>query len=143
GMSPDNVELLLAHPLVLIGSDGASMAPVAGNSGIHPRSFGTFPRVLSEYVRTRNIIDLPHAIRKMTSMPADRMGLADRGRIARGMKADIVVFNAETVQDKATFETPTDYPTGIEHVMVNGRWVLEFGKHTGKTPGTVLRKQSG
>lgn len=142
GMSEENVDQVLSHPLVMIGSDGSSMAPrgEAARSRPHPRSYGTFPRVLGHYCRERGLFDLPTAVRKMTSMPADRMGIPDRGRIARGMKADLVVFDAGTVRDEATFDDPHRYPTGIQHVMVNGEMVVEGGAHTGARPGAVLRR---
>jgi N-acyl-D-amino-acid deacylase len=142
GMSPENVDRVLSHPLVMIGSDGSSMAPrgEAAGSRPHPRSYGTFPRVLGHYCRDRRLFDLPVAIRKMTSMPADQVGIPDRGRIARGMKADLVVFDAERVRDEATFEDPHRYPTGIHHVLVNGQKVVEGGVHTGTRPGAVLRR---
>jgi N-acyl-D-amino-acid deacylase len=123
GMSEANVEMVLAHPLVMIGSDGVSMAPVgkAAETRPHPRSYGAFPRVLQHYVRDRQLFDLPTAIRKMTSMPADQVGLRDRGRLARGQKADLVVFDAGSVEDRATFEKPHQYAGGIVHVLVGGR----------------------
>jgi N-acyl-D-aspartate/D-glutamate deacylase len=106
----------------------------------HPRSYGTCPRVLGHYARDRKIFDLSTAVKKMTSMPAYQLRLTDRGRIARGMKADLVLFDAATVQDTATFEDPHRYPRGIKHVLVNGTLVVENGKHTGARPGRVLRK---
>jgi N-acyl-D-amino-acid deacylase len=142
GMSPENVEMVLRHPLVMIGSDGSSMAPVgkAAQSRPHPRSYGAFARVLSHYSRERSLFDLPAAVRKMTSMPADQIGLRDRGRIARGARADIVVFDAARVKDEATFADPHRYPTGIRHVLVNGTPVVEAGAHTGARPGRGLRR---
>ncbi len=142
GMSPENVEMVLAHPLVMIGSDGTSVAPTgkAAESRPHPRWYGTCPRVLSHYTRERGIFDLPTAVRKMTGTPADRAGITDRGRIARGKKADLVVFNAATVKDEATFDDPHQYASGISFVVVNGQIVVENGEHTGARPGRVLRK---
>jgi N-acyl-D-aspartate/D-glutamate deacylase len=142
GLSPENVELILSHPLVMIGSDGSSMAPVgrAAQSRPHPRSYGTFPRILGHYCRDRGLFDLPTAVKKMTSMPADQMGIPDRGRLARGMMADLVVFDAETIRDEATFQNPHRYPEGIHHVLVNGALVVEAGEHTGASPGAVLRR---
>ena len=142
GMSPENVEMVLAHPLVMVGSDGAAMAPrgKAGESRPHPRSYGAFARVLAHYVRERHVFDLPEAVRKMTSMPADQIGLDDRGRIARGKKADLVLFDAATVKDEATFDHPHRYPVGIPHVLVNGVLVVERGEHTGARPGRALRR---
>ncbi len=141
-MSPENVERVLRHPLVMIGSDGSSMAPVgkAAESRPHPRSYGTFARVLGFYARERGAFDLPTAVRKMTSLPADQIGLADRGRIARGKKADLVVFDATRVRDTATFDDPHRYPEGIPLVVVNGVTVVERGTHTGARPGRVLRR---
>ena len=141
-MSPENVEMVLSHPLVMVGSDGYSMAPVgeAARSRPHPRSYGTCPRVLGHYCRERGIFDLPTAVKKMTSMPADQVGIPDRGRIARGKKADLVVFDPETVRDEATFEAPHRFPLGIEHVLVNGQVVVSGGEHTGARPGTVIRR---
>jgi N-acyl-D-amino-acid deacylase len=142
GMSPENVEKVLSHPLVMIGSDGSTMAPEgpAAKTKPHPRSYGTFPRVIGYYGRERKLFDLPTAIKKMTSMPADQIGLNDRGRLARGKKADIVIFNSETIKDEATFGDPHRYPTGIQYVMVNGEVVVGQGEHTGARPGRVLRK---
>jgi N-acyl-D-amino-acid deacylase len=142
GMSPENVEMVLRHPLVMIGSDGSTMAPVgkAAESRPHPRSYGAFARVLSHYSRERALFDLPAAVRKMTSMPADQIGLRDRGRIARGARADIVVFDAARVKDEATFIDPHRYPAGIRHVLVNGTLVVEAGAHTGARPGRGLRR---
>lgn len=142
GMSPENVEMVLSHPLVMIGSDGSSMAPrgKAARSRPHPRSYGAYARVLSYYVRERQLFDLQTAVKKMTSMPADQLGIKDRGRIARGMKADLVAFDAANVKDTATFENPHQYAEGIKHVLVNGKLVVENGKHTGAKPGQILRK---
>jgi N-acyl-D-amino-acid deacylase len=141
-MSPGNVERVLRHPLVMIGSDGSSMAPAgkAAESRPHPRSYGTFARVLGFYARERGAFDLPTAVRKMTSLPADQIGLAERGRIARGRKADLVVFDAAKVCDTATFEDPHRYPEGIPLVVVNGVAVVERGVSTGARPGRVLRR---
>ena len=142
GMSAENVERVLRHPLVMIGSDGSSMAPVgeAAKARPHPRSYGTFPRVLGYYARERGLFDLPTAVHKMTGLPADQIGLADRGRIARGKKADLVVLDASRVRDTATFDDPHRYPEGIVHVLVNGVPVVERGAHTGARPGRTLRR---
>jgi N-acyl-D-amino-acid deacylase len=142
GMSPENVEMVLRHPLVMIGSDGAAMAPVgrAAEARPHPRSYGAFARVLAYYVRDRRTLDLPQAVRKMTSMPADQIGLSDRGRLARGKKADLVVFDAARVKDEATFDRPHQYASGIPHVFVNGVAVVDNGRHTGAKPGRALRR---
>lgn len=141
-MSPENVEMVLSHPLVMIGSDGSAMAP-RGPALLrrpHPRSYGTFARVIAYYARERKLFDFSTAVKKMTSMPADQIGLPDRGRIARGKKADIVVFHASTLKEESSFENPHRYPAGILHVLVNGVMVVENSNHTGARPGRVLRK---
>jgi N-acyl-D-amino-acid deacylase len=142
GMSSKNVEIVLGHPLVMIGSDGSAMAPVgkAAEAQPHPRSYGAHARVFAHYVRERKLFDLPTAVKKMTSMPAEQIGLADRGRLARGMKADLVAFDAEAVEDRASFAEPHQYATGITYVLVNGSLVVDQGRHTGARPGRVLRK---
>lgn len=139
-MSDENVERVLAHPLVMIGSDGRSMAPTgrALDDKPHPRSYGTFPRVLGYYCRDRKLFDLPTAVRKMTSMPAERARLADRGRIAVGYAADMVVFDADRVGDGATFDEPQRFPHGIAHVFVNGQAVVEAEQVTAARPGRWL-----
>jgi N-acyl-D-amino-acid deacylase len=118
------------------------MAPAgkALESRPHPRSYGTCARLFSYYVRERRLLDLPTAVKKMSSMPADQAALHDRGRIARGKKADLVVFDPNAVQDRSTFEDPQQYPEGIRHVLVNGVFVVEDGKHTGARPGRILRR---
>ncbi len=141
-MSPENVERVLQSPLVMVGSDGRSIAPTGtvAASRPHPRSYGTYPRVLAHYCRERKLFDLPTAVQKMTSLPADQIGLADRGRIARGKRADLVAFDAAAVKDEATFEEPHRYPVGIPYVLVNGAVVVDGGAHTGARPGRVLRR---
>jgi N-acyl-D-amino-acid deacylase len=131
----------LAHPRVMIGSDGSSLAPYGelGEGKPHPRSYGTFPRVLGEYVREQRVLTLPQAVHKMTGLPARRLGLKDRGAIRVGARADLVVFDPKKVADRATYEAPHRYPVGIEHVLVNGRLVIRDGEHTGSLPGKVLR----
>ena len=104
----------------------------------HPRLYGTFPRVLGRYVRERNVLPLEEAVRKMTSLPAQRLGLQDRGIIAPGMVADIVIFNSTTVLDKSTYDNPTQFPDGIEHVIVSGKLVVENSNLTRERPGSVL-----
>ena len=142
GMSLENVEMVQRHPLVMLGSDGSAMAPVgpAAQARPHPRNYGAFARLLAYHVRERRTMDLAQAVRKMTSMPADQMGLGDRGRIARGKKADLLVFDPARVKDEATFEQPHQYASGIPHVIVNGVFVVENGRHTGAKPGQALRR---
>ncbi len=141
-MSEDDLELALRQPWVAIGSDGSAFATEGPlRAGVpHPRSFGTFPRVLGRYVRERQVIPLEEAVRKMTSLPAETLGLADRGTIAAGKWADLVIFDPDTVADRATFEDPFQYPVGIDTVLVNGQVVLDEGTHTGARPGQVLKK---
>jgi N-acyl-D-aspartate/D-glutamate deacylase len=137
-----DLALALKQPWVAVGSDGSALA-VEGplRAGVpHPRSFGTFPRVLGRYVRELKVIPLEEAIRKMTSLPAEILGLADRGTIKEGQWADLVIFDPATVADKATFEDPFQYPVGIDTVMVNGQVVLDEGKHTNARPGKVLKR---
>lgn len=142
GMNPENVAEVLAKPWVIIGSDGSSMSPVGktAHSRPHPRTYGTFPRTVGYYTREMRLFSLEEAIRKMTALPASRLGLRDRGRIAPGMKADLVALNAAEVIDTATFEQPHRYPLGIVHVMVNGAFVLRNARHTGAKPGQALRR---
>jgi N-acyl-D-amino-acid deacylase len=130
----------LVHPMVMIGSDGSALAPYGalGAGKPHPRSYGTFPRVLGEYAREQRVLGLPAAVHKMTGLPARRLGLSDRGVVAPGAKADLVVFDPKRVADRATYEEPHRYPAGIEHVLVNGRWVVKDGEHTGSLPGKLL-----
>jgi N-acyl-D-aspartate/D-glutamate deacylase len=125
-----------------IGSDGSAFAiegPLRrGNP--HPRNFGTFPRVLGVYVRERHLLSLEDAVRKMTSLNAAKLGLTDRGLLRPGMYADITLFDAQTVVDRATYEDPFQYNAGIAYVLVNGQVVLDQGEHTGARPGRVLRR---
>jgi len=141
-MLSEDVKAVMRHPAVMFGTDGYSLAPygILGRGKPHPRSYGTYPRVLGMYVRDEGLLTVEDAIRKMTSLPAQRLGLQDRGLIKEGMCADIVVFDPEIVKDKATFTDPHQYPEGIEYVIVNGTTVIEKGKHTGALPGKVLRK---
>ena len=138
GMDEPGTERYLAHPLCMICSDAAASSLNAQGSP-HPRAFGSFPRVLAHYVRDRKIMSLETAIRKMTSMPARRLKLHGRGEIRVGAFADVVAFDAARVADRATFENPKAYPTGIAHVWVNGVHVVRDAEHTGATPGRVVR----
>tara|TARA_B100001123_G_C15342058_1_gene1035415 strand:- start:126 stop:1760 length:1635 start_codon:yes stop_codon:yes gene_type:complete len=133
------VQDLLVQPWNMVASDGAYSLP--GDKGGHPRSTGTFPRVLGHYVRELQILSLEEAIRKMTSFPADFIGLEARGRIANGLPADIAVFNPETIIDKSTFVEPNYFSEGVIHVLVNGQLVLFEEEITGKKPGIFLKKQ--
>lgn len=141
-MHEDDVQQVLVHPLQMIGSDSWTTAPegVLSRGKPHPRFYGTFPRVLGKYVREQNTLTLEDAIRKMTSFPATRFGLKDRGLISEGYWADITIFNPETILDCATYEAPHKYPLGIEYVIVNGRLAVSQGKITGERLGQVLRR---
>jgi len=136
----DIVKKLIKLPFVAIGSDsmGASPYGILGQSSPHPRCYGTFPRVLGRYVREEKVISLEEAIKKMTSLSAERFSLTDRGVIREGAWADIVLFDALVVSDKATFTDPHQYPEGIEYVIVNGEIVIHQGEHTGALPGQIL-----
>lgn len=135
--SEEDVEVLLRSELGMIGSDGTLVAMGLGNP--HPRGYGTYPRVLGRYVRERGVIPMEEAIRKMSGFPAQRLGLADRGRIEVGLVADIVVFDADGITDRATFSDPHQYSVGVVHVLVGGVSVLEEGEVTGERPGRILR----
>ena len=136
----ENIIRLMKLPCVIIGSDstGVRRDDMLGRCSPHPRCYGTFPRILGRYVREKKVLSLPEAIKKMTSQTATRYHLTDRGVIREGAWADIVLFDAQVVTDKATFIQPNQYPEGISHVIVNGRLVLKQGKHTGALPGHVL-----
>lgn len=138
--SEENVRTLMRHPMVAVGSDGSSMSPhgILGQRRPHPRSYGTFPRVLGRYVREEKVLSLEEAVKKMTSLTAERFGLTDRGVIREGAWADLVLFDAQTVADRATFTDPHQYPVGIPYVIVNGVVVIDDGEHTGALPGQVL-----
>jgi N-acyl-D-amino-acid deacylase len=137
GLGPREQSLprFVAHPYGMIASDAMLL-------GEHPspRTYGCFPRVLGEFVRKERYLSLEEAIRKMTSFPAQRLGLPDRGLLRDGFRADVVVFDPETVGSPATRERPKQYPSGIEHVIVNGQLVIEGGEHTGALPGRALRR---
>jgi N-acyl-D-amino-acid deacylase len=143
GIQQEGVARVLAHPLVMVGSDGSSRAPVPrAVDRPHPRSYGAFPRALGRYGREQGLFDLPTAVRKMTSMPAERAGLSDRGRIAAGAFADLVVFDPDRVLDEATYQDPQRYPTGIRHVFVNGEAALLDGEETGRRSGRWLGQEA-
>ncbi|HSJ28445.1 MAG TPA: D-aminoacylase [Acidimicrobiia bacterium] len=136
----DDMKTFLAHPLSMVGSDGSAMPFDLPGEQPHPRSFGTYPRVFGRYVREQQVLSLAEAVRKSTSAVADRLQLRDRGRLAEGMVADIVVFDPDTIIDRATFENPATPPVGVEHVLVNGAVVVENGDQTDARPGAVLRR---
>ncbi len=135
-INEEDLERILRHPATMIASDGE--VTTFGKDSPHPRSYGTFARVLSEYVRERGIVSLEEGVRKMTSLPAQRLGLFDRGVLRPGMKGDIAVFDPATVRDRATFERPHQYAEGFSYVLVNGQIVFENGAMTPVRPGRVL-----
>ncbi|MGH7558873.1 MAG: N-acyl-D-amino-acid deacylase family protein [Gemmatimonadota bacterium] len=140
GMSEENTRRFVVHPLGAICSDAGarrSTGPLSEGTP-HPRAYGTYPRVLAKYVREERALPLEEAVRKMTSLPASIVGLSDRGTIAVGRAADLVVFDSARVADTATFEDPHRYPIGIPHVVVNGRVVVRDGEPTGALPGRVV-----
>nr|WP_291262798.1 serine hydrolase [Gemmatimonas sp.] len=132
-MDEGDVRRIMAHPTTMIASDGRLSVP--GNGVPHPRNYGTFPRVLGEYVRAQRVLTLEEAVRKMTAMPAARLGLTDRGCLRVGCAADVVVFDPATVRDRATFLAPHQYREGIPWVFVNGVAVVADGVPTGATAG--------
>jgi N-acyl-D-aspartate/D-glutamate deacylase len=135
------VTQMLNNPWMDIGSDGIALpADIRTSFGSpHPRSFGSHTRLLSEYVRERRVFTLEEAVRKMTSLPANRLGLADRGILREGLKADVVVFDPATIKDMATYENPAQYSQGVDWVLVNGKAVVADGKPTNALPGHILR----
>lgn len=135
-MSDDDVDRIMKHPYVGIASDSSLLT--IGEGVPHPRGYGNAVRVLGEYVRTRKVIALEEAVRKMTSLPADHFRFAGRGRLAVGNAADIVIFDRATVGDAATFERPHAYARGVPYVLVNGVAIVRNGEHTGARPGMVL-----
>jgi N-acyl-D-amino-acid deacylase len=141
-MDERDIALAMKQPWVSVGTDASaadSTADPEAQGKPHPRSYGTFPRIIAEYVVARKVLTLPDAIRKMTSWPAQRLGLADRGLLREGMRADVVVFDLATIKDRATFEDPTAAPEGIADVIVNGVVALAEGQPTGSRSGAVLR----
>jgi N-acyl-D-amino-acid deacylase len=140
-MSEENVKRQISLPYMSFGSDGASIAPVKPftNSNPHPRAYGNFSRLLGKYVREEKVISLEEAVRKLTTLPASNLKIEKRGMIKPGYFADLVVFDPETIGDKATFEDPHQFSTGMMHVFVNGTMVLKNGEHTGAKSGRVVR----
>jgi N-acyl-D-aspartate/D-glutamate deacylase len=139
--SEQDMQYILKQPWTSIGSDGSAVSidGPSGRSHPHPRYYGTFPRVLGRYVRELKVLALPEAIKKMTSMNADKLGIDDRGRLREGLWADVVIFDAAEVIDRATFEAPHQYPRGIAYVIVNGVVTVDRERHTGALAGRVIR----
>jgi dihydroorotase/N-acyl-D-amino-acid deacylase len=141
GMSQPDVTLALQQSWVALDNDSEGTSPegILGQAHPHPRAYGTFPRILSKYVREEKVLTLEDAIRKFSALPAQRMRLTDRGVLKAGMWADVVIFDPATVHDRATFDNPNQLSEGMDYVLVNGVPVIEAGKMTGALPGTVLR----
>jgi N-acyl-D-amino-acid deacylase len=135
-INEDDLRRILRHPATMVGSDGE--VPIFGQSHPHPRSYGTFARVLGRYVRELKAITLEDAVRRMSAFPAQRIGLADRGVLREGMKADIAIFDPATVRDLATFERPHQYAEGVSQVIVNGQVAFDSGRMTEARPGRIL-----
>lgn len=138
-MSEPNVEMQLRQPWIKIGTDAGGFDPDSARGLTHPRAYGTYPRILGYYVRERKVIPLEDAVRKMSSAVATRLGIRDRGILAEGFHADVVIFDPQTVKDNATFTAPHQISTGIRQVFVNGTLVWNEGRHTGAKPGRILR----
>jgi len=140
-MSEDDVRAALRHPLVSLCTDSGAMAEdgVFSQEKSHPRAWGSAPRILGTYVREEKLLTLEEAIRKMTSLPAARMHLRDRGLLRPGMLADLVAFDADRVRERSTYADPNHYSEGIPYVAVNGALVVDEGRITGARPGRVLR----
>lgn len=140
-MSEENIAMQLRKPWVSLGSDGGSMAPegVFLQSNPHPRAYGNVARLLGKYVREEKVITLQDAVRRLSGLPAENLGLKDRGLLKEGFFADVAIFDPATIADKATFEKPHQYAVGMKHVLVNGTVVLKDGEHTGATPGRALK----
>ena len=141
-MGEEDIKRIMTNRYTMVGTDGWASAP----SGIlhygkpHPRLYGTFPRYLSKYVREERVITLEDGIRRMTSFPAQKIGLLDRGLIREGMWGDLVIFDSNTIQDTATFDDPHQLPKGIKHVLVNGALVIENSQQLENLPGKILRR---
>jgi N-acyl-D-amino-acid deacylase len=131
----DGIRRFYGHPVAMVGTDSTFVGAKPS-----PRSYGSYPRILGQFVRDEALLSLEGAVAKMTSMPAARLGLRDRGRITDGLVADLVVFDPATVRANATYDEPRRFPDGIEQVIVNGRLVVEDGSHTGALPGRALRR---
>jgi N-acyl-D-amino-acid deacylase len=140
-MSEEDVKRVISHPLACVGSDGEAEAPYGpmGEYTSHPRSYGTFPRAISRYALDLGLMPLEEVVRKMTSSPAQRIGLPDRGVLAKGMKADVVIFDPARIRDMATYDDSHRYPEGVRYVIVNGAITVEDGEHTKERAGQVLR----
>ncbi len=139
GQGEKDIRRIMTSRYQMIGTDGVGIPNMPALGTFHPRFYGTYPRILGRYVREEKLLTSEDAIRRMTSFPAQRLGLRDRGILRENTWADIVIFDPEKVIDKATFENPHQFPEGIPHVIVNGVIVVENNKQNRKRPGKVLR----
>jgi dihydroorotase/N-acyl-D-amino-acid deacylase len=138
-ISEEDVRRIMQHPMTMIASDGRLSEPGKGHP--HPRAYGTFPRVLGHYVREEKVLTLSQALYKMTALPAQRLGLKDRGILKVGYYADITLFNPKSIIDQSTFDKPHQYPKGIPYVLVNGKPVVDQGVYKDVRSGNILRKR--
>jgi N-acyl-D-amino-acid deacylase len=140
-MNAEEAAQVMSYPYCMIASDGSALATagILRRGKPHPRSFGTFPRLLGQYVREDRLLGLPEAIRRVTALPAETLGLRDRGYLAPDFWADAVVFDPAAVNDRATWAEPQQYPAGVEYVLVNGEVVIDRQEFTGRLPGRLLR----
>ena len=140
-MKEDDIVRIMRHPLQMIGTDSSSCTTTGpfSKGKPHPRHYGTYPRILGRYVREKGVLGLEEAIRKMTSLPAQRFSISDRGLIRTGMYADITIFESENVIDKATYAEPHQFPEGIRYVIINGEVAVDNGRFNGILAGKTLR----
>lgn len=142
-MCEEDLKTIIKHPIAKFGTDGRAVAPYGklGSGSVHPRYYGTYPRILGRYVREEQVLNLEEAIKKSTHLPAKKMKFRKRGLLKEGYYADIVIFNKDKITDVGTFDNPHRYPVGIDYVIVNGQLVINKGEHTGKLPGRVLNRK--
>jgi N-acyl-D-aspartate/D-glutamate deacylase len=138
-MNEEQKQMALRAPFVMLETDTEPVNPATAQS-THPRAMGAFPRVIAKYVRQDSVLTMEQAIQRMTSLPANRLGLHDRGRIAPGMAADLVVFDPARLRDRATFENPLQYAEGVDYLFVNGQLAIDGGRITNALGGAVLRR---
>lgn len=144
-MDEIDVRTALASPLTSVCTDSSARAvdgPLADAIG-HPRGWGSFPKILGQYVREERLLSLESAVHKMTGLPAQRLGLTDRGLVKTGYFADLAIFDPATIADRSTYQESRRYPLGIEHVLINGQWVVAHGQYTGRLAGRPLTKHGG